>query len=311
MIAFMLAPMSQTDTPIRPGAPGAPFTATVIGRTVTWIGVPVPPFSTVSLTLRGRVTDGAGPGELVNTASVRNPDTGALIPPLATATVRIMPEAVFDCGDVIGKVFDDRNRDGYQNPAGSTPPSSDALAERGRLEGEPGLPDVRLVGVDGTTIITDQYGRYHVPCAMLPEDRGSNFILKLDTRTLPTGFRMTTENPRVVRLTPGKLTEMNFGAALTRLVRVDLNMAGFDTASNGRLALSAPLARGLDGLLQQIADTPVHLRIAFHLPKTADRAAERAARSRMRLVERYIRREWRDIGQVKLTIERTLVRRSQ
>ncbi|WP_300038742.1 SdrD B-like domain-containing protein [uncultured Roseobacter sp.] len=290
---------------------GAPFTATVTGRTVTWIGVPVPPFTTVNLTLRGRVTDGAGPGELVNTASVRNRTTGALIPPFATATIRIMPEAVFDCGDVIGKVFDDRNRDGYQNPAGSTPPSSDTLTDAGRLEGEPGLPDIRLVGVDGTTIITDQYGRYHVPCAMLPEDRGSNFILKLDTRTLPTGFRMTTENPRVVRLTPGKLTEMNFGAALTRLVRVDLNMAGFEVTDNGRLALSAPLANGLDGMLRQIADTPVHLRIAFHLPQSADPVQERAARNRMRLVERHIRKAWRDIGQVKLTIERTLVRRSQ
>ncbi|MFK7743893.1 MAG: SdrD B-like domain-containing protein [Roseobacter sp.] len=290
---------------------GAPFATTVSGRTIVWNGVPVPPFTTVTLTLLGRVTDGAGPGELVNTASVRNPDTGALIPPFATATIRILPEAVFDCGDVIGKVFNDRNRDGYQNAPGTTPPSTDASAERGRLEGEPGLPDVRLVGVDGTTIITDQYGRYHVPCAMLPEDRGSNFILKLDTRTLPSGFRMTTENPRVVRLTPGKMTEMNFGAALTRLVRVDLNMAGFELTQDGKLALRAPLAQGIDGMLRQIADTPMHIRVAFHLDQNATREEERAARKRIKLVERYIRQSWRDIGQVKLTIERTLVRRAQ
>ena len=34
---------------------------------------------------------------------------------------------------------------------------------------------------------------------------GSNFILKLDTRTLPTGYRMTTVNPETVRLTRAHL----------------------------------------------------------------------------------------------------------
>jgi hypothetical protein len=111
--------------------------------------------------------------------------------------------------------------------------------------GEPGIPAVRLAGVDGTIITTDEFGRFHVPCAMLPDDRGSNFILKLDTRSLPTGYRMTTENPRVVRLTPGKMTEMNFGATLTRVVRVDLNARAFVGGEEGQGGAVAG-ARGRD-----------------------------------------------------------------
>jgi uncharacterized repeat protein (TIGR01451 family) len=213
---------------------GVPVDVRVAGRILFWDGVTVPPSGAVTATLSARVTQGASAGEHVNRASARDPATGAALAPVATATVRILPEAVFDCGDVIGKVFDDRNGDGYQNDPGPAPIVSDdvfagkagpaALAE---TWGEPGIPAVRLAGVDGTIITTDEFGRFHVPCAMLPDDRGSNFILKVDTRSLPTGYRLTTENPRVVRLTPGKMTEMNFGATLTRVVRIDLNDRAF------------------------------------------------------------------------------------
>jgi hypothetical protein len=225
--------------------------------------------------------------------------------------VRIAPEAVFDCGDVIGKVFDDQNRDGYQN----APRKADEDRRRatsnvdGRIE--PGIPAVRLVGVDGTIITTDQYGRFHVPCAMLPDDRGSNFILKLDTRSLPAGFRMTTENPRVVRLTPGKMTEMNFGAAITKIVRVDLNRNAFVTNGAGRASLSPALVAGIGKLLPQIANEAHNIRLAYHVPKDAGADQIRQARNLMRLVERHIRQEWRDVGQVKLTVERTIVRSGQ
>jgi ABC-type Fe3+ transport system substrate-binding protein len=46
----------------------------------------------------------------------------------ATATVRVIPDPTFDCTDVIGKVYDDANHNGYQD------------------EGEGGLPDVRVMG---------------------------------------------------------------------------------------------------------------------------------------------------------------------
>ena len=77
--------------------------------------------------------------------------------------------------------------------------------------------------VDGTakTIRTDSKGRYHVPCASLPDqDIGSNIVLKLDERRAPSGFRVTTENPRVVRLTAGKMTKVNFGVQIARVVEL-------------------------------------------------------------------------------------------
>lgn len=273
---------------------GAPYPVTVQGRVVTWPNIPVPPLTTVTVTLSARVLTGAQSGEHVNRATIRNPGTSGLLAPEATATVRILPEPVFDCGDVIGKVFNDQNRDGYQNP----PDVSD----------EPGIPGARVVGVDGTIITTDEYGRFHVPCAMLPADHGSNFILKLDTRSLPTGFRVTTENPRVVRLTPGKMTELNFGAAITRIVRVDINYEAFVAGDDGKAELSPALRQGIAELLPKISGEPVNLRLAFHLPAKADDGDVRRARSLMRLVEDYIREGWRDVGRVKLTIETTFVR---
>jgi uncharacterized repeat protein (TIGR01451 family)/fimbrial isopeptide formation D2 family protein len=297
---------------------GTPASVTVSGRIVFWEDVTVPANGEVTARLSARVTQGADAGEHVNRASVRDPASGAALAPGATATVRILPEAVFDCGDVIGKVFDDRNGDGYQNDAGPPPIVADdvftgkfgaagpAVLPEGW--GEPGIPAVRLAGVDGTIITTDEFGRFHVPCAMLPDDRGSNFILKVDTRSLPTGYRMTTENPRVVRLTPGKMTEMNFGATLTRVVRIDLNARAFARDGEGRAGLAPPLAAGIASLLPRIAAEPVTLRLAYHLPDAAGPEAVRDARQRMEMVERHIRREWQDVGRVKLTVEQTIVR---
>ena len=265
------------------------------------------------------MTNSAGPGDLVNVATLRDPTTNGLLAQRATATVRIEPEGVFDCGDVIGKVFDDRNRDGYQNPPEGSPITVDAYDPDGKFgkfggapeaiedDGtEPGLAGVRLVGVDGTVITTDAYGRYSVPCAMLPADRGSNFILKLDTRSLPAGFRVTTENPLVTRLTPGKMVEMNFGASIGKLVRIDLNASAF-ASEGGTATLSPDLVAGIAALLPQIAGDAPTLRLSYFIPRDADAAGVKRARALLTLVERHIRREWRDLGRTKLTIEQTVV----
>jgi hypothetical protein len=103
---------------------------------------------------------------------------------------------VFDCSELLGKVFEDTNRNGYQD------------------EGEPGVPGARVATVNGQLVTTDQFGRYHIACAAVPDARiGSNFVLKLDTRSLPLGWEPTTDNPRSIRLTRGKFGELNFGVA--------------------------------------------------------------------------------------------------
>ncbi len=63
---------------------------------------------------------------------------------------------------------------------------------------EVGIPGVRLATVEGLIIETDQYGRYHIP--EVSSSKGKNFIIKVDSTTLPQGFEFTTENPKVIKL---------------------------------------------------------------------------------------------------------------
>lgn len=166
------------------------------GRELVWKNQIIPAQTSVRYNLALVVGAGVSDGERVNTGVAENGATGAEISNRGTASVAITPSAVFDCSELVGKVFEDRNRDGYQD------------------EGEPGLPGARLATVNGQLITTDEFGRYHIACAAVPNERiGSNFVLKLDTRTLPLGWEPTTDNPRSIRLTRGKFGELNFGVA--------------------------------------------------------------------------------------------------
>ena len=51
--------------------------------------------------------------------------------------------------------------------------------------------------------------------------------MKLDDRTLPSGYRLTTENPRMIRMTRGKIGKLNFGVAIHRVVRLDITRDAF------------------------------------------------------------------------------------
>ncbi|WP_211250672.1 DUF7507 domain-containing protein [Arenimonas donghaensis] len=80
---------------------------------------------------------------------------------------------------------------------------------------ERGIPGVRIASVEGLLIETDPHGRYHlVGVAGGPWERGRNFILKVDTATLPPGSVATTRNPLVRRVTQGIPTRFDFGFTL-------------------------------------------------------------------------------------------------
>lgn len=298
-----------------PGSASLTPSQTLAGR-ITWDGLNIPAQSSLEITLSARALTGARSGEHINRAVLTNPTTGEAVVPEATATVRILPEAVFDCGDVIGKVFTDLNGDGYQNG----PTREDGITDQtlgggkgGKLtppapKTEAGIPNVRLVTVDGSIITTDQYGRYSVPCAMLPADAGSNFILKLDTRSLPTGYRVTTENPRVMRLTPGMMTEMNFGATIGKVVRVDLDASAFGITQDGKIALGQPLKNGIAKLLPRIANDSVNLRLTFHVAGNAGTADVQSARRMLKAAEKHIKAEWRNVGHTRLLVEQSIAR---
>jgi len=216
----------------------------ILGRDLVWAAPTLAPEQTLTLTLVARTSAATVGGEtFINRAFVQD-TLGEPISNVATATVSQVVEPVFDCGEVIGKVFDDKNRNGYQD------------------EGEPGLPGVRLATVRGLLINTDQYGRYHVTCADIPDaDIGSNFLLKLDQRTLPTGYRITTENPRVVRLTRGKITKLNFGATVSRVISLNLTAGAFEGDS---LALRPDTERAMDQLIPVLHQEPSVLRLTYH-----------------------------------------------
>ena len=79
---------------------------------------------------------------------------------------------------------------------------------------EEGLSGVRLATPEGIVVETDRFGRYHIP--PVAETLGKNYIIKVDTTTLPKGAEFTTENPRVRHL--GKvMMKFNFGVKLPPL----------------------------------------------------------------------------------------------
>jgi len=247
-------------------------TPVVAGRQIRFENLSVPGNSEVEIHLRLLTLSTAGPGEHTNLAHAEDP-LGNRVGNEARAVVEIIVEPVFDCGDIIGKVFDDVNRNGYQD------------------EGEPGLPGVRVVTVKGWLITTDEHGRFHVACADLPEARiGSNFIMKLDERTLPTGYRLTTENPRVVRLTAGKMTELNFGASIGRVVRLDVAGEAFVP---GEVELTRRWAEGVDQLIGVLAEEQSVLRLSY-IDSTTDREL---ARKRVLRLKELIAERWRRRGE--------------
>ncbi|MEG0816794.1 hypothetical protein [Cetobacterium sp.] len=129
-------------------------------------------------------------GKYVNSAYVDL--NGSRISNIAHATVSIQADALLDTASIIGKVFEDKNGDGYQD------------------KGEFGIPGVRLITPKGIVIETDQFGRYHVPDEWVYSKNGKNYEVKLDDTTLPKDMEVLSENPQIRRISPYALTKFNF-----------------------------------------------------------------------------------------------------
>jgi uncharacterized repeat protein (TIGR01451 family) len=233
-------------------------------------------------TIKFLLVVGAGvtEGEYVNRAQVVNTATGGAVSGIATATVRVVPDPDFDCTDFIGKVFDDRNLNGRQDT------------------GEKGLAGVRVVTVRGLIATTDEHGRFHITCAAVPnEDRGSNVILKLDERSLPTGYRLTTENPRVKRATRGKMISFTFGATVHRVVRIDIADGVFEPKTS---ELRLQWKPRIDQLLEELRRAPSVLRLSY----LGDVEPEGLVNQRLGALKKEITRQWElSEGGYRLTVE--------
>lgn len=250
------------------------------GRTLTWSGVAFGTADEHVITLLLAVGAGVGEGEFVNRARVWNGLTDRPLSGEATATVRVVPDPTFDCTDIIGKVFDDANRNGHQD------------------QGEGGLGGVRVVSARGLAATTDKHGRYHMTCAVVPnEDRGSNFVLKLDDRTLPSGYRLSTRQTVIARATRGKALSIDFGASVFRVVSLDLSDEIFERDGT-------QLRRQWKPRLQTLIDELVKERAVLRLSYLADLENEDLVEARLAAIKTQVTEAWPTAGaDYELTVE--------
>jgi hypothetical protein len=164
--------------------------------------------------------------------------------------------------------------------------------------GEGGLQGVRLVTTGGLAATTDQHGRFHITCAVVPnETRGSNFVLKLDDRTLPSGYRMSTKPVQILRATRGKSLRFNYGASIHRVVGLDMADAVFVPGSTEMRPQWKPR---IGSLLAELKKAPSTLRISYvgdvEDPDLVDR--------RLKAVKKHIADLWNEMDCCyRLTIE--------
>jgi uncharacterized repeat protein (TIGR01451 family) len=247
---------------------GGPAEPTLAGRQLVWNGLSFGTSGHRTIVLLLTVGAGVGEGEFVNRAQVMEGATGKALSGEASVTVRVVPDQTFDCTDVFGKVFDDVNRNGQQDA------------------GEKGLPGVRVVTARGLQAMTDPYGRFHITCAITPdENRGSNFVLKLDDRSLPSGYRLSTDQLQIKRATRGKALKFDFGASIYRVVAIDLSDAAFEP---GKTEIRPQWQPRLNLLLEELRKAPSVLRLSY----VGDTEEAALVERRMQALKRQLAEEW-------------------
>ncbi|PNS07739.1 OmpA family protein [Solilutibacter silvestris] len=193
-----------------------------------------------TITYAVRVAAGVSLGIHVNRGII-NDSNGVAVSNEASADVEIVGDPMLNDSLIVGSVFNDTNGNGRQDP------------------GERGLPGVRLGTVEGLLIETDRYGRFHIDGIDGGRwARGRNFLVKVDTATLPPGSRFTTENPRVLRITPGVPVRFDFGVQVPNTplgggkseVDIDLGEVFFEGNSSVVPAEHLPVVDRIAGRLR-------------------------------------------------------------
>ena len=250
---------------------GVPAEPALVGQELTWSDLLLASDGRHEIKLLFAVGAGVTEGEFVNRAQALNGINGAVMSEEATATVRVVPDPTFDCTDVYGKVYDDANRNGSQDGD------------------EAGLAGVRLVTVTGLAATTDADGQYHITCATVPsESRGSNFVLKLDDRTLPSGYRVSTRPVQIQRATRGKALRLNFGASIYRVVGLDISDPVFETDS---VEMRSQWRSRVGLLISELRKAPAVLRLSY----VADIEEEALVERRLESLKRQIIGEWQSL----------------
>jgi uncharacterized repeat protein (TIGR01451 family) len=262
---------------------GAPSEPTASGNELIWSGLAMSTGDVLRVDFDAVVNQAAPDGGVENIAFFRAPATGEVVSNIARILVEKEPIYIFECSDIIGRVYQDLNLSGYPD------------------QGEPGMPNAHVYTVNGVKIITDEHGRYHVPCAELPKDIGSNYILKVDERSLPNGWHLTSTNPKVLRLTKGKMAQFNFGVMKAALIEIEVDNRAF---VQGRAEPETALDASIERMIDAIASKPSIIRLDYKVSGEGQGIAKR----RLKELEDQIQDAWRGRGQYTLNIEMNVVR---
>lgn len=133
------------------------------------------------------------PGTYDNTAVAVDACDECEISNRSSTSVDVVPDDLFDRSLIVGKVFEDENRNGRQDSA------------------EPGIGGVRVVLDDGSYSVTDPHGRYHLT-RVTPGQR----LVKVDTAALGNDVEIDEGPTRVLWISPGLLGRANFGVQRNR-----------------------------------------------------------------------------------------------
>jgi hypothetical protein len=111
-------------------------------------------------------------------------------------------------------------------------------------------------------------------------------VLKLDDRTLPSGFRASTNSLQVKRATPGKALEFSFGASIHRVIGLDISDPVFEAGTAEIRPLWQPR---IDLLLGELKKGPAVLRLSY----LADVEDRRLVSQRLDTVKQAILDAWK------------------
>lgn len=149
------------------------------------------PDESISIVYGVLLTPGSVRGDGRNVAQASAP---GFTPSSSAFQIAIRPGILADCGTIIGRVFEDFNFDGEQQP------------------GEPGVPNAVIFLDDGNRILTDPEGLFSVINVLSGNRVGTLDLYSMPGYALaPNRYRLENNSlSRLVRLAPGGMARMNF-----------------------------------------------------------------------------------------------------
>jgi uncharacterized repeat protein (TIGR01451 family) len=180
------------------GGNPVPVTAVQDGSNINLkVGVNLEPETVVNIAYAVQLNPDSmrGSGENIASVIARRADTGAVLRDgPSRAKLRIQSGLLSDCGTIIGRVFDDLNFDGEQQPD------------------EKGIPNAVIMLDDGTRITTDERGIYSIANVLSGSRTGTLDLTSVPGYTIAPNKVVKERNSqvRLVKLAPSGLVRMNF-----------------------------------------------------------------------------------------------------